>query len=1577
MDNVEGTQGIPLTVFGGAVPELAPEDLPEGASPFNQDVDYNPGSVFTRGGRVNQLYYAALNQSRNTGAAISFADNAFESAWNNPSNAQSGVINTDAVTTVQVPTPADLSATGNGVVVTTGNPNYPYSLAMFSGVNNDIFAFYDQPTGARSLSPAGGVSGWSAGTGAEPCAMGNAFTIGDTPAHSPKPAGFNASVTVSSGGAQNPGQGMVIAYRTNGNAISRLQTPGGNNGGGASTVTVNFGLALTAGTTLFAGIQFAGCPTQPTQFSVTDQLGNAWFPIGTNQAQIPGQGNTWWGESIYCCTTATAGTTPHVTATLRNAAGNTIVCTMTLNLGECTNFASVSGGATSQQLQCTNYGFSLPAGTSILGMQVLVQGKQNTSDSSAKITVQLMPSVAALTPTPTILSGQLTLGGSEGTTTFGTQTGSFGLGSQLTPALVNSGSFGVTIQASANLVAQFSISGVFIKLWLAPSPSANFNWIKTYEQTDAEVDTLALDANGVLWDEDVDLNPGNLTSIFTTILPNTFGKSVTFQDIEYIAFSNLLNGTDCPRQWNGTNLDRISMVGPGAKPTISTGGTGTGGSSSIAIQQISQGAPVQIRRIAWGTVNSPADSTPGNQLVIYGEGRTGANTYQSLAPYTPTFGSGTTVILQGVTNPFPKKGGGTLPYNINGSYTVGTVQTGIVGGSESCPTFTLPSPTTTWAYSDDFGTGGPPPVSNWWYQSCIATVTTQQPVPNVGVNSQIQIAGTGTPYDGTWTVIAAPNSSAMTITSVILVGNIATYTFTLQSGYSAPTVGQTVTISNCLNGSGIGDANVFNTTKAISAVGASTFSINITSPDIPAQNQTGTPAPTAVVGGTTFMFDAGQTVNFTSNSTQPTPVAGGTIVQQGQIASGIRKCCYSFLTRSGYITQPSPITQLSVTGSTGSITVSGLSVGPPNVVARIVFFTAAGGGNFFYIPQTVNITNVTPPQTSTATIVNDNLSTTATFNFSDAVLLSATAIDIPGNNLFNTIELGSSRGMITYSSRMFAWGEQLKVTNFRNLSFDGGYSGPVNAAVPLGWTIDPTNGTGGALQLSSPVFGWSYQISNTSGVTKSVWGMLTQGGVPNSTVSGMVDEFGVPIIQASTLYSVRICASVTAGATGNLVVDLFSPSQGVALGTFTLPLNSMTTGMQIYSGTLLTTLLQPVPSDLQLRIWAQNISNLATITIDRVEPFQTLVPVNTTALKGSYVNNQEAFDLQTGVCGPAQNMQPINGAALLYDLLYALKERSWFSTFDNGVTEPNLWNWKTVSDKVGCVGQNAYDSGEGWVMTANREGIFFFEGGEPIKVSQELQPLWDTINWTYGYTIWLRNDPEQRRFTVGIPIPTPNPWMPEFPTNANPTSPNCVLMCNYRELNTGAAIAQTGPIRSTYMGRLMSPEPARKWSFWNITCPYSDYIDRNNNNWPQWFCTGYTDSKIFALQASSLSDDGGAINSFWISYGFTKAEQQDAKGLGLWRVEFPYLTVLATGSGTLNTFVYPESPFNNPYDLDILPLPTNTQGDLELGVNIKGNRFFIRVGTNAVGSAFRVSKMVVPLLPDTWSPVRGFNAISA
>ncbi len=473
--------------------------------------------------------------------------------------------------------------------------------------------------------------------------------------------------------------------------------------------------------------------------------------------------------------------------------------------------------------------------------------------------------------------------------------------------------------------------------------------------------------------------------------------------------------------------------------------------------------------------------------------------------------------------------------------------------------------------------------------------------------------------------------------------------------------------------------------------------------------------------------------------------------------------------------------------------------------------------------------------------------------------------------------------------------------------------------------------------------------------------------------SAFQDAYQVPIVLPNTKYSVRLSARCPSGVqTGSLVADLFSPLQNRVFGSFSVPLSSMTTNFQIFSGTMLTTTFAAIPPDLLFRVYFANLPNNGDGEIDRVEPFPTREPVFSTQFRASYANNQEAFDLVTGAFGPAQNQQPINGGIVLFDSLYALKEKSMFSTSDNGLTEPFEWNWRPVSDKVGTIGQNSYDSGEGWLLTACRPGVYFFEGGEPIKILQEIQPVWDLINWKYGHTIWLRNDEQLKRITIGVPIPTPNAFMPEMPVNANPTTPNVVLMCSYRELSTGIELAHVGPIRSSFSGRLLSPEPARKWSFWNISCPYADFIDRGNNQWPEFFCTGYNDSKVFQLNPAQLSDDGAAINSFYVTYGFVKPEMAEAKGLGLFRMSLDFLTLLATGTGTLNTLVYPESPTNPlPFVLDTTPLPAFSQGDIEIGALATGNRFFIRVGTNAVGAGFRLSKVVAGLRPDPWAPVSG------
>ena len=115
-----------------------------------------------------------------------------------------------------------------------------------------------------------------------------------------------------------------------------------------------------------------------------------------------------------------------------------------------------------------------------------------------------------------------------------------------------------------------------------------------------------------------------------------------------------------------------------------------------------------------------------------------------------------------------------------------------------------------------------------------------------------------------------------------------------------------------------------------------------------------------------------------------------------------------------------------------------------------------------------------------------------------------------------------------------------------------------------------------------------------------------------------------------------------------------------------------------------------------------------------------------------------------------------------------------------------------------------------------------------------------------------------------------------------------------------------------------------------------------------------------------------AINGYWISYGFVKPDEADAKGLGVNRMLCTYFKALVTGAGQGNLWFYPDTPLNDlPIVYDPYPLAAISYGDYEWNVNWTANRFFFRFGTNAIGSMFRISKMIARLDADPWSPDRG------
>ena len=475
-----------------------------------------------------------------------------------------------------------------------------------------------------------------------------------------------------------------------------------------------------------------------------------------------------------------------------------------------------------------------------------------------------------------------------------------------------------------------------------------------------------------------------------------------------------------------------------------------------------------------------------------------------------------------------------------------------------------------------------------------------------------------------------------------------------------------------------------------------------------------------------FDFDPGAGLVGTSTNPIYGTGTGGDVVFNATglfIDPGTYQGTAGFITRNGLWTFPAPPVVFTVPDNTTGIQVAGVLTGPADVVGRYISITEAGqlgvpGGNFFVLPTPVQFYSENVKYTATATVINDNSSTSLSLFLTGAILDEAEAIDVYGYNLFNCIEIGNPGWTISYGGRQW-YGQCLnKVQNFVNLSFDGGPS----SGQPPGWTAPDAFGQ----VVPSPKFGNSYYIAN-NGLTMAIIDTQAAGGVgtytyasskapglgdpvtvtgttngsgafnvTNATITGVntsastftialagsytiqtetgtamvtgtlpvagliqqtayQDAYQETIIEPNTAYSVQVTASNPSGIqVGSLVIALVS--SGVTLGSYTIPFSSLTTSLQIFSGTLLAAGLVTVPTAAMLQVSAIGLGAGADVLIDRIDPYPTEIPVLTTTVFGSYAGLPEQVDAVTGpVVFSSENQQPVNGAMVLYDTFYGLK----------------------------------------------------------------------------------------------------------------------------------------------------------------------------------------------------------------------------------------------------------------------------------------------------------------------------------
>ncbi len=536
--------------------------------------------------------------------------------------------------------------------------------------------------------------------------------------------------------------------------------------------------------------------------------------------------------------------------------------------------------------------------------------------------------------------------------------------------------------------------------------------------------------------------------------------------------------------------------------------------------------------------------------------------------------------------------------------------------------------------------------------------------------------------------------------------------------------------------------------------------------------------------------------------------------------------------------------------------------------------------------------------------------------------------------LFAQIELPDQLGVIDYAERLFWWGERSKMSLFNNLSFDGGWDA-VATGRPLGWTLDPTSGAGGSRESSDVIWGDAYRITG-DGATL-IRGLISQ--------SAATDTAGDPLCVKGVDYSVRARVKRSGGLTaGTLHVNAFSPTLGLIGTGLSVAASAAGTGYQEFIADLFPPQAS-LPADLVLRVYADGTPGPSgeSFLVDCIEVFPSAAAQNSSLVRASGTDEPEAYDGVSGIMEiAANNGQGIRAAFKLRNNLYFAKERSLYVTATDGVNEPSLWGVEEVSNAVGTPSAHGIGFGEEWVVIAGRSGLYYFDGSAPIKLSQEIQPTWDAINWQAAQNLWVVVDTQHKRILVGVPMGTA-------------TQPNEILALEYSE-----------GLQDPLVAVMSSTERSRKWTPWMIAANSCALVERSTGLAQIFFGSNDGSAKIRQLTPGAFSDDGVAIHSYYTT-AYLAATGISGRNL------FGYLTAYVQGAGALALNAF------SPGDVTLTALGNWTLSapasrDMEQFINVLSERISVQLGTNAVGAWFSVTKLVPWAKPDPFAVVRGTNA---
>jgi len=1100
-----------------------------------------------------------------------------------------------------------------------------------------------------------------------------------------------------------------------------------------------------------------------------------------------------------------------------------------------------------------------------------------------------------------------------------------------------------------------------------------------YVRPDGTVSLLTFYSDGAMLCDGVQFGQTQAGNRFQ--VASCFGKA-------FIAVSDGLHGVDVPLQWDGTNLDRVSQDGPGAPVALAnysipavTLVTGSAG-SPVAITSITPIDPEDVQTGGGnddpGGYNPPTFQTyytslyvvaaaahglsVGESVTIAGNSLYNLTGYVSIvdsatvfevACFLPsnTVGTGGTVTSSA---PFLQRSGNEVtattadPHNLQAGYqaAVSGVADQVIGGSVSSIvvdntahpglariTTTLPhglSPGETLTLSGVTNVTVGTSIVSIVHLNGTATLTTTS-AHNLQAGAYILVQSSGGPFLP-FTVSSITSPTVFSYTDGIASGT--------QTGGSVVLVWP-------------GNQNVSESFTVESVDSATSFFVPLNY-----SNGTWTSGTlTYTWNGTFYVTSTPSATTLTYRQVGPDLIltAGtGMLTPAGQIEPGDRSAVVLFLTRAGYLTKPSVKVSISANGGK-YLAVSQVPIGPPNTAQRVIAFPGANGGNYFYLP-----TAPRDPTGSyligTSTVIPDNTTTSAIFDFADASLFNGIAIDIPGNNLFGLEVLGPCLGFFTYASRLIAWGDRNRIQQFRNMGFEGGvYAGAPN--VPLGWNVV------GSGTLAAADYGMGWKI--TGGGTGTD-GKISQG--------AYLDTFGVPILKPLTQYTFRLWL----GGAGSAKAEFYSPTSGV-LASATVVAGSGGWAQADFSAAT------PVgiPTDTVLNVYASGLGAGQTLTLDELQIIYTKDPFLRTA-RVSYVNNPESFHGVTGKMGIANFPLPIMAMDERKDslcLLTAGPLGALYETDDTASGEPSTWNVRHIASLCGVNSVWGVAKFEDWFVWASDTGMRIYDGGSVDKLSQEIQAWWNSINPAAKQVMFVANDPYIRRLYIGAPTGTA-------------TVPDDMYVLDYRELNTSNLLANAGTLKVGYSGKMVATDLTRKWTPWTMTMNFCGMVSLATGGAQMLFCGGTGGSlsdvwhgTIYTLEEgvlSGLDDDYGPFwqTSTYPTYFFLSQDEAAQYKLGSHRLLHAFATMNVDGVGTVFLKASADRVDNVMQTTRAVAITANLARDLEFGLQVRAERVCYRICCQPAGvqpfaptspAGFHVSSLTIALKDDPYAPVRGRN----